>query len=130
MVHHSLLPEDGEPIRRVDRSDGEQPPGAILATDDDVVIRQWAARHDAEPATGEATASGPATVDVHDGDAGIRFNFPGVARFRPISWDEWLGNFRRHALIFVYEQDTPGQPPAYRYRLVPSQKLAAARMVR
>ena len=129
MFHNSLLPED-EPIRRVDRSDGEQPPGCILATDDEVVIRHWADRHDAEPATGEATASGPATVDVNDGDAGIRFNFPGAALFRPISWDEWFENFRRHALIFVYEQDEPGHPPTYRYRLVPSQKLAGARMVR
>ena len=76
-----------------------------LATRDKDLIRQWAERHRAEPATGEATASGPATIDVNDGGAGIRFNFPAVARFRPISWDEWFENFDRHRLIFVYEED-------------------------
>jgi hypothetical protein len=38
-----------------------------IATRDRDVIRQWAARHHAEPGTGEATASGPATVHVQDG---------------------------------------------------------------
>jgi hypothetical protein len=75
-----------------------------LATRDKDVIRQWAARHRAEPATGEATASGPATIHVNDGGAGIRFNFPAAARFRPITWDEWFDNFDRHALVFVYEE--------------------------
>jgi DUF2934 family protein len=76
-----------------------------LATKDKEVIRQWAARHRAEPATGEATASGPATVDVNDGGAGIRFNFPASGRFRPISWEEWFDNFDRNRLIFVYEEN-------------------------
>lgn len=76
-----------------------------LATKDREVIRQWAARHGAEPATGEATASGPATITVNDGGAGIRFNFPGAGRFRPISWDEWFDNFDRYRLIFVYEEN-------------------------
>jgi hypothetical protein len=74
-----------------------------VATRDHDVIRRWAARHQAQPATGEATSSGPATIDVNDGGAGIRFNFPGFARFRPISWDEWFGHFDHHALTFVYE---------------------------
>jgi hypothetical protein len=43
---------------------------------DHEVIRRWAARHSAEPATGEATASGPGTITINDGGAGIRFNFP------------------------------------------------------
>ena len=76
-----------------------------LTTRDHDLIRQWAARHKAEPATGEQTASGPATVNVTDGGAGIRFNFPGVARFRPISWEEWFDNFDAHGLTFVYEQE-------------------------
>jgi DUF2934 family protein len=79
--------------------------GRKLATKDKDVIRQWAAQHRAEPATGEATASGPATIDVNDGGAGIRFNFPGTGRFRPISWEEWFDNFDRHHLIFVYEEN-------------------------
>ena len=49
------------------------------------MIRQWAARHQAVPATGEATSSGPATpMKVTDGGAGLRFNFPGFARFLEI----------------------------------------------
>jgi Protein of unknown function (DUF2934) len=76
-----------------------------LATRDKEVIRRWAARHCAEPATGEATASGPATIDVKDGGAGIRFNFPAAARFRPISWEEWFENFDQYRLVFVYEED-------------------------
>ena len=78
-----------------------------IATRDHAVICQWAARHHAEPATGEATTSGPATVDVRDGSVGIRFNFPGFARFRPIGWDEWFEHFDRHGLTFVYEIEVP-----------------------
>jgi hypothetical protein len=76
-----------------------------IATRDHDQIRQWAARHCAEPATGEATASGPATIDVRDGGAGVRFNFPGFGRFRPITWDEWFEHFDRHGLTFVYETE-------------------------
>ena len=79
--------------------------GQSVATRDHDVIRAWAERHSAEPATGEATASGPATIDVHDGGVGIRFNFPGVGRFRPVSWDEWFEHFDRHRLVFVCEEE-------------------------
>jgi hypothetical protein len=124
MAPRSLLPDDDEPIRRVDRDHAAQEaPGAVVATDDDDVIREWATRHRAEPATGEATPSGPATRDVQDGGAGIRFNFPAAAPFRPITWEEWFDNFRRHDLMFVYERDAPEGPPSNRYRLVPRQKL-------
>ena len=119
----SLL-QDEDPIRRVDLlSATEQPPGAVVATADHELIREWAARHDAEPATGEATESGPPTLDVQDGGAGIRFNFPAAARFRPITWEEWFQNFTRYDLMFVYERDVPGQRPSLRYRLLPRQKL-------
>ena len=119
----SLLP-DSEPIRRVDHdSVREQPAGAIVATDDPELIRQWAEHHRAEPATGEATASGPATINVQDGGAGVRFNFPAAARFRPISWEEWLANFHQHDLLFVYERDRDGASPSARYRLVPRRRL-------
>jgi hypothetical protein len=73
-------------------------------TRDHTIIRQWATLRQAEPATGEATASGPATVEVNEGGAGIRFNFPAAARFRPITWEEWFENFERHRLTFVYEE--------------------------
>lgn len=122
---------DENPIREIDRrTDRGQPFSDALTTDDPHVIRQWAARHDAEPATGEATSSGPATVSVEDGGAGIRFNFPGASPFRPITWDEWFENFRRHDLLFVYEPDVPRQPPSARYRLIPREKIRAAHMLR
>lgn len=90
-----------------------------VATRDHEVIRQWAARHQAEPATGEATRSGPATLDVRDGGTGIRFNFPGLGRFRPIAWEEWLEHFDRNGLTFVYEQAPEhALPPDNRYRIV------------
>jgi hypothetical protein len=76
-----------------------------IGTQNHDVIRRWAERRKAEPATGEATASGPATIAVNDGGAGIRFNFPGVQRFRHITWDEWFDHFDRHDLLFVYEED-------------------------
>lgn len=124
MAPRSLLPDDDEPIRRFDADHAAQEaPGAVVATDDHAVIREWATRHRAEPATGEATPSGPATRDVQDGGAGIRFNFPAAAPFRPITWDEWFDNFRRHDLMFVYERDVPEGPPSHRYRLVPRQTL-------
>jgi Protein of unknown function (DUF2934) len=79
------------------------------ATCDHAEIRRWAARHKAEPATGEATASGPAVRDVNDLGAGIRFNFPGFAPLRPITWEEWFGNFDEYELVFMYEEEDTGQ---------------------
>ena len=124
MSMHSLLP-DTAVIPRVDMSSvGEQAAGAIVATDDPQLIREWAQQHSAEPATGEATPSGPATVNVQDGGVGIRFNFPGAARFRPISWEEWFENFAQYELLFVYERLAPGTTPSGRYRTVPKSALA------
>ena len=91
-----------------------------MATDDEELIRDWATTRAAEPATGEATASGPATVVVKDGDAGVRFNFPGAARFRAISWEEWFENFRQYNLLFVYQRDDASGT----YRLIPKSRLA------
>lgn len=130
MPRRSLL-DDEDPIRRVERKDAtEQQPGDVMATDDHELIRQWAARRSAEPATGEATRSGPATRNVQDGGAGIRFNFPGAGAFRPITWDEWLQHFTQHDLLFVYESDVPGRPPNNRYRLVPRQKMQGEQKLR
>ena len=39
----------------------------IAATTDHEQIKAWAARHGAQPATGQATRSGAATIDVNDG---------------------------------------------------------------
>jgi hypothetical protein len=123
MKEEPLLPDVRFPRAANAHTAGEHPPGAIIATDDHELIREWANRHSAEPATGEATASGPATVDVHDNGAGIRFNFPAASRFRTISWDEWFDNLHRHELLFVYERDAPGTTSSGRYRLVPRTRL-------
>jgi len=87
----------------------ERPGVRTCATRDHAEIRRWAAQHKAEPATGEATGSGPAVRDVNDAGAGIRFNFPGFAPLRPISWEEWFDNFERHNLVFVYEEEDATQ---------------------
>jgi hypothetical protein len=76
-----------------------------ISTRDHAVVRLWASRHQAEPATGEASASGPATTRVVDGGTGLRFNFPGLSRFRTISWDEWFEHFDRENLVFIYEEE-------------------------
>jgi hypothetical protein len=89
----------------------------VVFTRNHDAIKRWAAERRAEPATGEATRSGPATVTVNDGGAGIRFNFPGHGPFRPISWEEWLSNFDQHGCAFVFD-DEPSGPPSNRYRIV------------
>ena len=118
MSSRSLLPEE-EQVAVIDaRNETHHHELSIVATQDPELIRRWAHRRGAEPATGEASRSGPAIVDVRDGDAGIRFNFPAAGRYRPITWDEWLDHFSRHELIFVYERDEPDGTPSARYRLV------------
>jgi len=88
-----------------EKLDRRQAAAAIQTRDHDV-IRQWAARHQAVPATGEATSSGPATaIQVTDRGTGLRFNFPGFARFREIGWDEWFTQFDHHELVFIYEEE-------------------------
>jgi hypothetical protein len=89
----------------------------LVLTRDHEVIKRWASERQASPATGEATGSGPATVSVKDGGAGVRFNFPAAGMFRPISWDEWFANFDLHACAFVFE-NTAHHPPSNRYRIV------------
>ena len=92
-VHRQLMPEQGAipNSKMADESAGAS--SDVVFTRDHDVIREWAQARQAEPATGEATRSGPATVNVHDGGAGVRFNFPGAGVFRPISCAEWFENF-------------------------------------
>jgi hypothetical protein len=100
------IPKDGTASIPTAEVPSDPPHGQSVATRDHDIIRAWAARHSAVPATGEATTSGPATtVNVNDGGVGIRFNFPGFGRFRPIQWEEWFDHFDRHSLVFVYEED-------------------------
>ena len=115
---NSLLPESSSHIPEVKADVPVDPAAPVVSTKDHLVIRQWAEQRQAEPATGEATRSGPATVNVVDGGAGVRFNFPGLGPFRPISWEEWFENFDSHGLAFVYDNDSPDARPSMRYRIV------------
>jgi hypothetical protein len=112
-----LLPESSTHIPDV-RADTVDLKAPVVSTRDHVLIRRWAEQRQAEPATGEASSSGPATVHVADGGAGVRFNFPGQGSFRPISWEEWFENFDRHGCAFVYDNDMPDAPRSARYRIV------------
>lgn len=100
------IPSDTKVIPRgqvPQESDAIQDSGVVVATRNHELIRDWARRHAAEPATGEKTASGDAKLNIQDGGARIRFNFPAAASYRPISWDEWLDAFDRDHLVFLYE---------------------------
>lgn len=114
-----LLPQEKDIPIITKANEPDAPVDCTLATRDHDVVMRWAARRQAEPATGEHTKSGSATsVDVQDGGAGIRFNFPGAAPFRSIDWDEWFENFDRHDLTFVYEEEPSAGSLSARYRLV------------
>jgi hypothetical protein len=115
---NSLLPESSSHIPDVKADIPRDRTAPVVSTRDHQVIRQWAEQRQAEPATGEATRSGPATVQVADGGAGVRFNFPGHGPFRPISWEEWFENFDAHGCAFVYDNDSPDVRPSMRYRIV------------
>lgn len=97
----------------------------LIGTRDHALIRAWADYHSAQPATGEETASGPATVDVNDQGTGLRFNFPAASRFRSVSWEEWTAHFDDAGLVFVFEvhsADPSTQASRFGsafYRLVP-----------
>lgn len=112
-----LLP-DHKTMAGVDADTSQPADGSVVFTRDHAVIRSWAEKRGAEPATGEATRSGPATVNVSDGGAGVRFNFPGASLFRPIDWQEWLDNFDRHGCAFVFDSDSPDGTVSNRYRIV------------
>lgn len=119
VVTRAAMPREGDAIQ--DR-------GVVIATRNRDLIRQWAKDHGAEPATGRATSSGPATVDVQDGGASIRFNFPAAAAFRPIDWDEWFEMFEAEDLVFAYEPEdsnaggTFGRQASSYYRMVPARE--------
>jgi hypothetical protein len=113
-----LLPPDRR-ISKVSRDKAPDPDAAVLSTCDHEVIWKWARAREAEPATGEETASGPASaLKVADGGTALRFNFPALSRFRRISWTEWFDHFDSHHLTFVYDRSEAGHPPSTRYRLV------------
>ena len=80
-LDQDLMP-DPRRVKTVTRDAPGDPDDQILATRDHAVIREWAKVFSAEPATGEETASGPASsLKINDGSS-LRFNFPALGRFR------------------------------------------------
>ena len=121
-------PATDPPTRRVAVTPDPDAPPVFWSTRDPKVIRKWAAIHEAEPATGEATSSGHrSSMSVDDGGSGLRFNFPGASRFREISWDEWFEHFGRHDLVFVCDDPEGAMLPGASYRLVRARDLATTR---
>jgi hypothetical protein len=123
METRSLLPDNSSVVFIDAASEDRLATLPVVATQDHTLIQKWAEKRHAEPATGEATRSGPSTVSVNDDGTGIRFNFPGLGRFRPIEWDEWFQHFDTHALVFVYERDDVRRTPSSRYRMLPLEVL-------
>jgi hypothetical protein len=83
---------------------GDEPDrdGQTLATRSPDVIRDWAERRDATPATATRGKDGEART--------LRFDFQGgggngrSSRLEQISWDEWLRVFEDRKLVFLYQE--------------------------
>ncbi len=82
-----------------DTGEEEDRAGQTLVTRDHDVIRQWAERRGAEPATVEGTEHG-------DHLGVLRFDFPGYGgqSLRKVSWEEWFGTFDARGLNFLYQE--------------------------
>ena len=125
-MHNDPLVPEKRHIPIVTRDNLPSSNATVVSTRDHQVIREWAERNGAEPATGEATSSGGATtLNVQDQGTGLRFNFPGMSRFRDISWTEWFEHFNSHDLTFVFDNIRPNESPSARYRIVPTSELVS-----
>ena len=73
--------------------------GRSLYTQDHDVIRQWAERRGAVPATVPGTRHG-------DRLGVLRFNFPGYGGqdLEEVSWEEWFRTFDERGLNFIYQE--------------------------
>lgn len=82
-----------------DTGEEEDREGQTLVTRDHDVIREWAERRKAEPATVEGTEHG-------DHLGVLRFDFPGYGgqSLRKVSWEEWLKTFDARGLNFLYQE--------------------------
>ncbi len=86
--------------------------GQTLLSRSRAVISRWAQARGAQPATGVGK------VDIQDGGATIRFDFPGLGRLKPMSWADWFRVFEQENLVFVFEDQTQEGLPSHTYRLV------------
>lgn len=75
--------------------------GQSLATRSHEVIRHWAERRNAKPATVPGTE--------HDNRPGVlRFDFPdyGGGELEDIGWDKWFESFDARNLVFLFQEHT------------------------
>ncbi|MFL6121317.1 Rho termination factor N-terminal domain-containing protein [Actinophytocola sp.] len=92
--------------------DDPERPGRSLVTTDHDVIRQWAEKRDAAPATVPGTE--------HDDHLGVlRFDFPGYGgdTLRHVDWDEWFATFDQRRLNFIYQEERSDGSPSNFFRL-------------
>ncbi len=89
--------KSGKVIRNPDEKEDRS--GQTLVTRDHEVVRQWAERRGATPATVEGTEHG-------DHLGVLRFDFPGYGgqSLRKVSWDEWFATFDARGLNFLYQE--------------------------
>ncbi|OLF19176.1 Rho termination factor N-terminal domain-containing protein [Actinophytocola xanthii] len=87
-------------------------PGRSLVTTSHEVIRQWAERREAVPATVEGTEHG-------DHLGVLRFDFPGYGgdTLRHVDWDEWFATFDKRRLNFIYQEERSDGSPSNFFRL-------------
>lgn len=93
----------------------EERPGKTLATRMHDVIRDWAERRNAVPATVDGTEHG-------DHLGVLRFLFGGAGdgdndRLREVSWDEWFATFDERGLNFIYQEHTTDGEQSNFFRL-------------
>jgi hypothetical protein len=79
--------------------DEPERPGRSLATTSHEVIRQWAEKRSAKPATVEGTEHGD-----HLGVLRFDFGEP-TDGLREVSWDEWFATFDARRLNFLYQEE-------------------------
>ncbi|WP_345495011.1 hypothetical protein [Nocardia callitridis] len=86
----------------------------ISATTSHDVIRQWAQKRGAAPATMPGS-------EYNGRLEMLRFDFPGYggAGLRRVGWDEWFATFDAHQLRFLYQEDRADGRPSNFNRLEP-----------
>ncbi|WP_280236902.1 hypothetical protein [Nocardia cyriacigeorgica] len=93
---------------------GPSGPGQTMVTTNHAVIRRWAERRGANPATMPGSEyNGHGRVDV------LRFDFPryGGAGLQPVEWEDWFATFDARRLYFRYQERGPDGSPSNFFRL-------------
>jgi len=87
-------------------------PEHTVVTTSHAVIRRWAERRGANPATMPGSEDG-GPVEV------LRLNFPryGGASLRAVAWDDWFATFDARKLIFRYQERRPDGSRSNYFRL-------------